>query len=391
MNFGVVCEFNPFHAGHAYIFDKARELGADNIVCAMSGNAVQRGELAMLDKYKRSEVAALRGADLVLELPYPYSSASAEYFAMAGIRILAPFCDALIFGSECGDIELLRLAAELSLSDGFLTEFDAKKRGGEGAASAYFSLIEEKLGVKLSSNDILGVEYIKAAKKLGVRLDFFTVKRLGNAYRNDNLEDGNIPSASAIRRAVNEENIDALLQIDPQLVNMIKGLEKNGEIIDVQVLERACLACFRLAEPCEISAYAECDGGVAERICLAAKESSDLDEFWNAVKTKRYTDAKLRRAMLFALTRVDRELLMRAPEYTFLLAANERGRELLSVNKKVYSGTENGVKIITKPADAPKDTRQFAVEERLNSLFMLAQKKAFPTGEAYRKNAFIIK
>ena len=169
------------------------------------------------------------------------------------------------------------------------------------------------------------------------------------------------------------------------------ALEKSGEIIDVQLLERACLACFRLAEPCEISAYAECDGGVAERICLAAKESSDLDEFWNAVKTKRYTDAKLRRAMLFALTRVDRELLMRAPEYTFLLAANERGRELLSVNKKVYSGTGNGVKIITKPADAPRDTRQFAVEERLNSLFMLAQKKAFPTGEAYRKNAFIIK
>ena len=120
MNFGIICEFNPFHAGHRYLLDSARGLGAENIICAMSGNAVQRGELAIADKYGRAKSAIENGADLVLELPFPWSSASAEYFALAGIKALAPFCDAIIFGSECGDIEILKRAASSAVSTGWI-------------------------------------------------------------------------------------------------------------------------------------------------------------------------------------------------------------------------------------------------------------------------------
>lgn len=388
MNFGIVCEFNPLHEGHVYLFDKARELSAANIVCVMSGNAVQRGELAMFDKYKRAELAVKRGADLVLELPYPYSAASAEYFATAGVKLLAPFCDAIIFGSECGDIELLKRAAEISLSDSFSCEFEAKKKDGEGAAAAYFSLLEAKIGIALSSNDILGVEYIKAAKKHSLKLEFFTVKRQGSAYRDDALENGKIPSASAIRRAVSNGDFDALEALDGELLSLIKELSDSGEITDMKLLERAYLAYFRLIDPASISGFAECDGGVAERICMAARESCDLEGFFDAVRTKRYTDAKLRRAMLFAITGVDKDSLSSAPEYTCLLAANGSGRELLAANKKLKNSS---VRVITKPADAPHETRQFVLDEKLNSLFTLATKKAFSTGDSYRKNAFIIK
>ena len=389
MNFGIICEFNPFHAGHKYLFDKARELGAKNIVCAMSGNAVQRGELAIFDKYTRARGALLNGADLVLELPFPWSAGSAEYFASAGIKALAPYCDAIIFGSECGDIELLKRAAELALGDEFISEFEAQKKNGEGAASAYFSLLEKHIGVNLCSNDILGVEYIKAAKKIGAQLEFYTVCRLGNAYRDDDIHDGEIPSASAIRRALLDENAEALLRVQRYTEGSLRRALKDGTITNPAFFERAMLMHFRLCEPSEISRYAECDGGVAERICSAARESTDVDSFWDAVKTKRYTDSKMRRATLFALTRVSRDLLLQTPEYLYLLAANESGRALLSSVKK--SRREDSVLVVTKPADAPRESAQFVAEERLNAIFSLARERALPMSEAYKKNAFIIK
>ena len=111
-NIGIVCEFNPLHNGHERLLRYARELGAQRVVCVMSGNATQRGELAVLDKYTRAKAAIASGADLVIELPYPWSSASAEYFARAAIAVLSGFCDTLLFGSECGDIELLKNAAK---------------------------------------------------------------------------------------------------------------------------------------------------------------------------------------------------------------------------------------------------------------------------------------
>lgn len=383
MNFGIICEFNPFHEGHAYLFGEARRLGAENIVCAMSGNAVQRGELAIIDKYARAAAALKGGANLVLELPFPWSSASAEYFATAGIKALAPYCDAVIFGSECGDIEVLKKAAAAALTAEFREEYDKRKRNGEGAAAAYFSLLEDATGVKLSSNDALGVEYIKAAVKASAKLEFYTVKRIGNAYRDDNIYEDSIPSASAIRKELKAGNTELLLKLENDA-----GRSLKGELTDVSHIERALLLYFRLADPAELSGFAEADGGIAERICRAAKESSNIEELGALLRTKRYTDAKLARAMLFCLTKVRRELLSKAPEYLYLLAADRSGRELLT---SVRKGGGADIPIITKPADAPRMGEQFAVEERLNSLFSLAAENASSTGGEYKKGAFVIK
>lgn len=381
-SFGIICEFNPLHNGHKRLIDEARARGADNIVCVMSGNAVQRGELAVLDKYTRAKAALLCGADLVLELPYPWCAASAEYFARAGVELLSDFCDTVIFGSECGDIELMKKGAKCASNDLFKTEFQSRLEKGEGAAKAYFTMLRESVGVEFSSNDLLGVEYIKAAIEQGLSIDFQTLKREGNAY-NDQLLGEKYPSATAIRSAWSRGET-ACEHIPREAYGIFQEKILLGEVVDTSELARAVLMYFRLADVKMLSRFAEVDEGIANRIVAAAKASRNEKEFFENLATKRYTDAKLRRAILFSLTGVERELLREEPKYTTVLATNEKGRGLLSVARK-----QNGITIVTKPADAPRDNLQFEAEEKLGAIFTLATKKSFDTAESYRKHAFI--
>ena len=377
--FGIICEFNPLHNGHKRLIDEARSRGADAVVCVMSGNAVQRGELAVADKYLRAKAAVLCGADLVIELPYPWSAASAEFFAGAGVGILSHFCDNVIFGSECGEIEVLKRSAEMALTKEFRDEYRARLAEGEGAASAYFSMLKGAHGQELSSNDILGVEYIRAAIEQGLDIKFHTVKREGAAYNEKCLGEDINPSASAIRSAWRAGQ-NAEKYMPKEAVEVFC----NADTTDLSYLSRALLMYFRLAHANAFSNIAETEGGLVNRIIAAAKNSADENEFFEAVRTKRYTDAKLRRAMLFCLTGVTSELLREMPQYVTLLGADEKGRELLASARK--SGKIN---VVTKPADAPRDTEQFIVGERLEAVFTLATKNPSDVGESYRKGAFI--
>ena len=378
-NFGIVCEFNPLHNGHKRLIDEARRLGAQSIVCAMSGNAVQRGELAAIDKYDRAKAAVMCGADLVLELPYPWCAASAEHFSAAGIEILSHFCDSIIFGSECGDIELLKRAGEIAASEAFKAEFARRTESGEGAARAYFSLIDESTGIKLSSNDLLGIEYIRTAIEKKLDIKFYTVKREGADYNDEKLTTGQYPSASAIRAAWREGN-DASEYMPDEAVKVFENAKRS----DSEQLSRAIMMYFRLADNKDIEGFAEADGGIANRIISCAKNAKNGEEFFELLRTKRYTDAKLRRAMLFSLTRVTRELLKQSPAYFTLLGASESGRVLLSKARK----NEN-INILTKPADAPRESEQFKAGERLEAIFTLSLEDGADVGESYRKNAFI--
>ncbi len=384
-NFGIICEFNPLHNGHKLLIEHAKSMGADRIVCVMSGNAVQRGELAVFDKYARAEAAILCGADLVIELPYPWSAASAEYFSRAGIEIASNFCDSIVFGSECGDIDKLRGAASVASKKSFREKYRERLENGQGAASAYFELLAENGFDGLSSNDLLGIEYIRAAIEKQYALDFYTLKREGAAYSEELLTGGQYQSATAIRNAWSEGNRDTDDYIPKELQRFYKEHLEEGRFTDFWLLSRAILMYFRLAEPEAFANVAEADGGIANRICALARECADEEELFERLKTKRYTDAKLRRAMLFCLTSVEKALLDGAPAYTTLLGANEKGRELLNEIRK-----DGRINIVTKPADAPKDTEQFKVNERLDSMFTLALAESTGSDESYRKKAFII-
>lgn len=385
-DFGVVCEFNPFHNGHARLFSEARRMGAERIVCLMSGYAVQRGELAVADTYLRAEIAVRAGADLVLELPYPWSAASAEYFSAAAMQILPSFASDVIFGSECGDIAYLQKAAKEAGKDEFRFSLQERLENGEGAAYAYFEELEKRGFQNLGSNDILGVEYMRKAREFQAPLRFWTIQREGAAYRENELKEGQAPSASALRLAMAKgSQTDLSAYMPKEAAELLSAAQLRGELTDPSLISEAVLFYFRTHRGEDLAACAEAGGGLSNRICSLAKEVTSTEELFEALKTKRYTDAKLRRAMLFSLTDIRTELLSQAPRYVKLLAANEKGRELLSKTRRTRH-----IPVITKPADAPSDAPQRQAEERLYALFSLARKRSTPADEIMKKNAFML-
>ncbi len=384
INFGIICEFNPLHNGHKRLIDTARASCDGYIVCVMSGNAVQRGELAICDKYVRAEAAVKVGADLVVELPYPWCASGAECFSNAAVKILSHFCNNIIFGSEHGDIDFLKNAAECASRIDFRDEFKERLNNGEGSAQAYFSMLSERGYENISSNDILGIEYIRAASNTDI--SFYTIKREGDDYNAASLNDGIIyPSATALRSEWQNGIINTQKHIPAEAFDVFNEAIKLGQIVDYKAISKAIVMFFRLANPKDLYDIAEADEGIINRICMAAKESVSYEEMFEALRTKRYTDAKLRRVILFCLTGVSKNMLKSTPQYTTLLGASENGRKLLSSIRK-----DNSFNIVTKPADAPKESEQFCIGQRLDDIFTLAQKNAQPTSDSYRKKAFIL-
>ncbi len=300
----VICELNPLHDGHRRVFSKARE-NSDVVIAIMSGNFVQRGECAVYDKYKRAKSAVEAGADLVFELPFPFSASSAEFFAAAAVAIAEGVgATDLYFGSECADIDALRAAAGVLDSD-----FDF----GAGRAAVQR---EERLkqcnglpqSVLSSPNDILAVEYCRRAEIL-----LHPVKRIST------------DSASEIRRRIFAGRTDTAAVYPEALRNM--------EFI-----------YFRSHR--DGTVYAEGGGGVAGRLYNAADKTNSSEKWLALAATKQYTNARFRRAALFALCGVSDPDVRSKPLYTVLLAADSTGRAYLKDRSGSFS-----IFVLTNPAE----------------------------------------
>ncbi len=362
---GIVCEYNPFHTGHKRQIDILRENGAELIICAMSGNFSERGELTVADKYTRAEAAIKCGADMVVELPFPFSSLSAEGFARSGVHILANLgCDTLSFGSERADKELLIHAAEAIISEDFVRSYvEANKN--QGSAKSYFKLLSTFLGedTTLLSNDILAISYIAAIKRDRLNMDIFPVKREGAAYHESQLG-YSYPSATAIRCAVKNSPEGFLTISDKHIPKEALETLKSAQSIGLAPVFSNCigsdiLSFFKLMSPDEICARAikksgggasvlEDGCGIVERLCGCAKKATNFEDFIGNAYNSRYTDARINRVILFSLLGVSDIFAKAVPEYTTLLAASENGRNYLSNIRKTVE-----FPIITKPADAP--------------------------------------
>ena len=220
---GVICEFNPFHNGHAYLLSRMREQVGDEgcVICLMSGRFVQRGEPAMADPYLRAKMAIAGGADLVLELPFPWSAGSAEHFATAGVRVLSRLgVDAITFGSESGNLALLEHAAKAVANPDFGEVYARLCRKGNGTTAAYAEALRQVAEMDSaplpegfpSSNDLLGIAYLRAldlvAHEGGHHPHAAVVTRVGSGYREEMLTDGAYPSATAIRALLREAACD---------------------------------------------------------------------------------------------------------------------------------------------------------------------------------------
>ena len=405
---GVICEFNPFHNGHGYLLSRMREQVGEVgcVICLLSGRFVQRGEPAIADPYARARMAVAGGADLVLELPFPWSVGSADFFASAGIGILTRLgVEHIAFGSESGDISLLAAAAYAVDSPAFGAAYADACNAGMGTAAAYAEALRRVCAVTLpegfpSSNDLLGIAYLAALRREkacgSCPPSPLAVTRVGSDYRDDTLTDGAYPSATALRAVIREAACDpvALKAIlggtmpDEVLSIFLDEIERENAPVDGGKLLSFYHTLYRLKSPAELEYLAEWGGGLGGHICRHAKDTATGEVFFQALRTKQYPDARLRRALLFgALGVTDNDLRM-APAYTTLLAATPRGCAYLKEWRLARGDDSDGFCVVTKPADAPKG-RQRELTEGADSLFTLCYPHPTDAGELIRRSPFI--
>ena len=363
MAFGIICEYNPFHNGHLRQINEIKKASDEPIVCVMSGNFTQRGDVAIVDKYARAQMAIEAGADLVLELPVPFCMASAEYFASAGVYILNELgVRKISFGSESADADKIMKIAEIAASDEFKKEC-ARLSKSEGSASAYFDLLAEKSGVDgIKSNDILAIEYAKAIIKNRYVMKICLIKREGNAYRDVEIVEGELPSASAIRESIFGGRFDEIEKFIPSTTLEIL---KSNELANISNVDSGVLLALRLADADKLD-VAISDKGLVNRIISLAHNSPSLKYLVENIQTKKYTSAAIRRAILYILLGIKQSDLDAAPTYTTLLGASAKGRAYLSSIRK----DERDVKIVTKPADA-EECRQLEIDKKADALYSM--------------------
>ena len=371
---------------------RARESGADVIVCVMSGTFVQRGEAAIVDANLRARALLLGGADVVVELPYPYCAASAEYFARAGVEILSRLgVDELWFGSECGDISLLSRLAQAAESAAFRARYAEEASGDAPTAEAYFRSLCEIAGVEndLSSNDILGIAYLRAIASIGATIRPMTVKRVWSAYAQEQLSSDCYPSATALRRRWREEGVSSILLYLPREVAELFSAESALVTADLHYAERWILGQFRVAEAATLESTAELGGGLGNRLAALANDSRSLEELVRLVATKKYPNARILRGILFFMTRITADDLRAPIAYTRLLAANRKGCDYLSTIKKTAS-----IEVVTRRSELPKTVdavRQEAIEARAWSLYTLCLERAERSSGLWKRGVYIEK
>lgn len=369
---GIVAEYNPFHNGHLFHLRETKRRFPDKaVVCVMSGNFVQRGEPALLPKSIRAAMAAEAGADLVLELPVAFANAPAEIFAARAVSLLAAtgMVSALSFGSECGDIGILKRAADETAFDrtSFLRNMDMGRSYANARAESFPPEIRKIIS---SPNNLLAIEYIRAAKVCLPDAELFTVSRCGAAH-DATVGSKEILSATRIRELVRAgEPVGAFLP--ETAAKMLDAAVAEGRCpVSVDTLSLPILAELRRISPEAAALLPEVSEGLEHRMIAFAAVSENRTMLLQKLKTRRYTEARLRRILISAylgLTKSDQGM---EPQYLRVLAATKRGTDLLKRMRK-----QARLPVITKPAAVKLLTgdavRQYTAEVRADSLYALA-------------------
>ena len=379
---GIVTEFNPFHNGHALLLERAREaMGEDTaVVCCMSGDFVQRGEAAVWSKFARAEAAARCGADLVFELPLPWALSSAEGFARGGVGLLASLgvVDCLCFGSECGETEPLERAAEALLSPALAAELRRELESGIPFAAARQRALaavtdEETARLVETPNNILAIEYIRAIYELGLDLGFMTVRREGAEH--DGQGEGSIRSASELRSRITTGKSCSGFMPDAALAVFDREAERGRGPVLMETLEPMLLARLRMLPDEEFGRLPDASEGLGNRLRAAVRDEPTLNGVLAAAKSKRYALSRIRRMTMCACLGVREGMAEGVPPYARLLAASERGRELLR-----RAQDKSRIPIITKAAAArqlPRDTLSvFELGSGARDLYVLGYRAA---------------
>lgn len=378
----IIAEYDPFHNGHKYHIEQTRNAGATHIVCVMSGNFVQRGGLAIFDKYVRTKTALENGADLVLELPARYSLMSAEGFARGAVRLISELncVDILSFGSECGDIAALKEASSAIEYCVHSEKFSEQIKRGKNYPSALQAALREYYTDDVSEiiqnpNNTLAIEYLSAIDDLGNRISPFTLKRTV-PHGGEETDGGIFASASLIRRKISEhKDYSALAPV------------VNEPTADIERLERAILAKLRTLSPESFENIYDCVNGLGDRLYKAVRNAGSLSELYFLTKNKSVTLARIRRAVLCAFLGITKELSLAPPAYIHILGMNERGKEILAA-ADCNIPIDTSLKALSKTS--PAAHKQAVFEAKAGDIYSLAFETPRPCGYDFTAKPVII-
>lgn len=333
-NAGIITEYNPFHAGHAWQIAQLRKMGAQTVAVCISADVTQRGEMAIFPPMVRAEAALRHGADLVLCLPNPYASRSAEGFAAAGVGIFSalPCVDTLAFGAETPDAAALMQVADALASPAFAAGIAGAQKAKSFAAlraEIAAEICPSAAAVLASPNNNLGVEYCKAIAAQSSHLVPLPLPRKGAAHGQMSLGDSGFASASFLRKALQTQGIDAWRTLVPESAfALYQAAWQQGMATDEAAFGIAVLSRLR---GCTVEALAQTRGtteGLEHLLFNAVRTATGLPQLYDAMKSKRYTHAGLRRYVLAAALGYT-DALPKAVPYLQVLAANRQGLALL--------------------------------------------------------------
>lgn len=364
---GIIAEYNPFHNGHAYHIRKAKELtGADYCVVVMSGNFVQRGSPALMDKHMRAECALRNGADLVLELPVCYAISSAEHFARSAVALLDRLgvVDSLCFGSECGDIRVLTGFAQALTDESpvFKKTLNQEIRTGHTYPQARNTALEAaaphltpNINILTSSNNILGIEYCKALLYWNSAMVPYTVKRTGASYHDNSLDTG-FCSAFAIRESLKHVGVTEHLarQVPASCLTLMQDAYQKSYPIFTDDFALITQYSLLSGEDTDFTDYPDIDKELSDRIVKLLPQYRDFRSFCDLLKSKNRTYVRISRSLLHILLDIRKDDLQRYGQegwvfYARMLGFRESASPLLSAIKK-----NSGIPLLSKLADAEK-------------------------------------
>ena len=331
MSTGIICEYNPFHNGHKYHINKIKEMyPEDDIVLVMSSHFLQRGETSLINKWDKTEIALKEGVDLVIELPYVFSSQGADIFAKGAIEILDSLkVDRLIFGSEINDIDVLKDMASIQINNNkfnnLVKEYTSEGVNYPTAVAKAIKILTHKEAN--TPNDLLGISYIKEIIKQNSKIKPICIQRT-NDFHSKNAY-GTIASATSIREYIKDGKDYSRLVPESTfqyLNNELFFTDKFFDLLKYKIISNLD----------ELSKFQTVDEGIEARIKKYIFESNSLDELINNIKTKRYTYNKIKRMLMHILCGFTKEeaKLCNSSEYIRVLGFNDKGKKILNNIKK---------------------------------------------------------
>lgn len=406
---GIVVEYNPFHLGHKYQLEMAKkEAQCDAVAVVMSGNYVQRGEPAIIDKYTRAEMAIKNGVDLVIELPFPFSCQNAELFALGAIRELKKLNVSVIsFGCENTDIDLLYKIADFQLNNS--EEYNSLLKEFINEGLSYPSAVNSSINTLLKNtndytddltllpNNTLGLEYIKAARKINFNVDFLPIKR-HMAQHNDKKITNKFASATAIRSEILAKNlIKTKASLPPTSYALIKEYYKEHRLFN-SLDNYLDLICYKIISTGKnhLKSIYDVTEGLENKIYDNVSKHKTLDDFIMSIKSKRYTYSRIRRILLNILLDITTDdidyLKENDTNYVKALAFNNNGKNILNHAK------ESETIIISKFSDYKrngidiKNSKMFEMTNKSSNIYYLPFKNRENLYNLeYKKNVSFIK